>query len=408
MMMNQSFLDEVARFRDDLRQTSGWDDLRVLWRRNVPPYRVASRDPLSEEYKAEILTLYEKMTATSYELSNELTSTKVPPADFARGFPWMTNDLGTAAAEMAKVVQAFRVMQAFAPEARRVVEFGSGWANLAVPLAQVGRDVTAVDIDAGFIERTETLAKRHELSIHTVNADFLTAARAANNDFDAVIFQSSFHHCIDFNDLLGLLRSKALTPSGRVFFFCEPVFPNYPFPWGLRTDGESLWAITSNKWCELGFDRDFFVKLLHAHGFLGTATGEIPGVIGDAWVATPVELGLAFEHWALPLRYDETFHPARDAGAGRFLRERSILPVPGRRRAVLTLTNAGTFPLTAGFASGAAEARVTVEPGVETEVVLDGAIDEIAIRSDTFIPDEVYGTGDMRRVGPALQRVRFS
>jgi hypothetical protein len=244
--------------------------------------------------------------------------------------------------------------------------------------------------------------------IHTVNADFCTAARAMDNDFDAIIFQSSFHHCLDFNELLGLLRIKALSPRGRVFFFSEPVFASYPFPWGLRVDGESLWAITSNKWCELGFDRDFFLTLLQAHGFLGTATGAIPDVIGDAWVATPAELGLQFEAWALPARYDETFHTMRDAGQGRFLRERSVLPVPGRGRAMLKLTNYAPFALRAIVASGAAEANVAIEPGTEKEVVLDGVSGEISMRSDTFIPDDAYSSGDKRRVGLSLLHVRFS
>jgi hypothetical protein len=229
-----------------------------------------------------------------------------------------------------------------------------------------------------------------------------------NNDFDAVIFQSSFHHCLDFNELLGLLRMKALTPRGRVFFFSEPIFTQYAFPWGLRVDGESLWAITSNKWCELGFDRDFFIALLHAHGFLGTSTGAIPNIIGDAWVGTPVEVGLPFEDWALPARFDETFHTMRDAGQGRFLRERSVLPVPGRRRALLKLTNYGPFPLRAGFTSGLAEAQVTIDSGKEAEVMLSDASREIVIRSDTFIPDEAYGSGDKRRVGLSLRHVCFS
>ena len=119
--------------------------------------------------------------------------------------------------------------------------------------------------------------------MHTVIADFLTATHAANNDSDAVIFQSSFHHRIGFN-----------------------------------------------------------------------------------------ERRLAFENWALPARYDETFHPVRNSGQGRFSRESSILPVPGRRRAVLTLRGFAPFPLSAGFASGLAEGCVTIESGTEAKVVLDG------------------------------------
>ena len=407
-MMNQTFLDEVMQFRADLERASGWEELRELWQRNISPYRVVAKDPLSPEYKLEILGLYRRMTAISYDLANELTSTKVASDDFDRGYPWMTNDFGVAAAETIKTVQAFRVLQSFAPEAHRLVEFGSGWANLALAIARLGRDVTAVDIDGGFITPIQDLAQRHKLPIHTINADFLTAARAANNDFDAVIFQSSFHHCIDFNELLGLLRTNVLGPEGRVFFFSEPIVPDYPFPWGLRTDGESLWAITMNKWCELDFDRDFFVGLLHKHGFFGTATGEIAGLIGHAWVATPFELGLSFDDWTLPSRYDDTFHPVRDGGQGRFLRERSILPVHGCRHGTLTLGNHARTPLHTVIFSGHFETSVTVEPDAVAEVVIKPDHDEITLRSETFVPHEVYGNGDLRRVGLSLKRVCFS
>jgi hypothetical protein len=196
-------------------------------------------------------------------------------------------------------------------------------------------------------------------------------------------------------------------PEGRIFFFSEPIFNLYPYPWGLRTDGESLWAITVNKWCELGFDRDFFIGLLHAHGFLGTATGTIPGLIGDAWVATPAALGLSFDEWALPLRYDETFHPVRDPGTGRFLRERSILPAPSRR-GTLTLANYGRSELSATIVSGHFEASVTVQPNTEAEVAVAPALGEMTIRSGTFVPHEAHGNGDMRRVGLCLRRVSFT
>ncbi|HEX7359840.1 MAG TPA: hypothetical protein VF283_05050 [Bryobacteraceae bacterium] len=54
-MMNQAFLDEVMRFKADLERASGWEGLRALWQRTIAPYRVATKNPLSPEYKLEIL-----------------------------------------------------------------------------------------------------------------------------------------------------------------------------------------------------------------------------------------------------------------------------------------------------------------------------------------------------------------
>lgn len=408
-MLMDDFVEEAFRFRGELARASSSAEMRSLWARSFPSYRVVSPDPLSDAYRHEILALYERLTGTSYEFENEMTSTKVSPTDFERGYPWMSNDLGVGAAEMAKTVQAFRVLQEHAPKAQRMVEFGVGWGNLALALARIGRDVTAVDIDAGFVARTNELARRTSLQVHTVTNDFLSAARACSNDFEAVIFQSSFHHCLDFVELLSLLRTHVLAPNGRVFFFSEPIFPDYPFPWGLRTDGESLWAITVNKWCELGFDRDFFLELLLAQGFFATSTGAIAGLLGDAWVATPTELGLSFAKWSLPVRHDATFHPAGEADFGRFLREQSVLPMPrGSHGGVLTFSNYGRSPLALRITSDAGEATHTVSPGAEAEIPVAAREGDIALHSETFVPDEVYASGDIRRVGLALKRVSFA
>jgi hypothetical protein len=75
---------------------------------------------------------------------------------------------------------------------------------------------------------------------------------------------------------------------------------------------------------------------------------------------------------------------------------------------MLKLTNYAPFALRAIVASGAAEANVAIEPGTEKEVVLDGVSGEISMRSDTFIPDDAYSSGDKRRVGLSLLHVRFS
>lgn len=407
-MVADRFVAEAARFREDLARAVDWRELRSLWARSIPPYRVAAADPLSDAYRLEIPSLYQRLTGLAYELENEMTSTKVSAADFERGYPWMTNDLGVAASEMAKTVQAFRVIQAHAPEAQRMIEFGVGWANLALALAQVGRDVTAVDIDAGFTARTEEMARRAQLGIRTVTADFLAAARGAAQDFDAVIFQSSFHHCLDFVELLSLVRTRVLAPGGRVFFFAEPVFPAYPFPWGLRTDGESLWAITVNKWCELGFDRDFFIEMLQDAGFFATSTGGIAGVIGDAWVATPAELGLPFAQLSLPSHHDATFHPAGEAEFGRFLRDHSVLSLPkGMQGGELTFANHALAPLSLRVRAGGGTDTHRVAPGTESTIRLADCTGEITFHSETFVPHEVHGNGDTRRVGLALKRIRL-
>jgi hypothetical protein len=60
-----------------------------------------------------------------------------------------------------------------------------------------------------------------------------------------------------------------LTPEGRVFFAGEPITADFPMPWGLRLDGNSLWAIRKNGWLELGFREDYFRQALEQTGWSG-------------------------------------------------------------------------------------------------------------------------------------------
>ena len=79
--------------------------------------------------------------------------------------------------------------------------------------------------------------------------------------FDAVLFYESFHHCSDHRGLIAKLAG-ILNSGGKIFFAAEPIFDGFPVPWGVRVDGESLWAIRQNGWLELGFQESYFVRTL--------------------------------------------------------------------------------------------------------------------------------------------------
>lgn len=60
---------------------------------------------------------------------------------------------------------------------------------------------------------------------------------------------------------------KATKIDGRVFFAAEPITAGFPIPWGLRLDGESLWAIRRFGWLELGFNEHYFLQTLDSLGW---------------------------------------------------------------------------------------------------------------------------------------------
>ena len=139
------------------------------------------------------------------------------------------------------------------------------------------------------------------------------------------IFQSSFHHCLDFHQLLKQIRQNVLEEDGVIMFVSEPISDDLGFPWGLRYDGESLWAIMCNTWLELGFDFNFFSLLLARCGFFLTRIAAVGGFIGEGWLASRGENGIDLNRWALSSEFDQTFHPL-DGYEGRFCRSVSVLP----------------------------------------------------------------------------------
>lgn len=236
----------------------------------------AALDPFSPEYHEFQMALYPRISGREYSPQNEQTNFDVEAAD-RRPFPYYTGSSKTAGFFTMGVGFLLHSLD-LAPGAR-VVEFGAGWGNTTMAMAMVGFDVTAVDVEINFCELLRRRARRQELSIDVVNADFMWA-ETVEEPFDAAVFFECFHHCSDHMRLLRALHT-AVKPGGRVYFGAEPIAPDFPVPWGLRMDGESLWAIRTNGWMELGFTEDYFREALARTGW--TAVKHVFPDIG--WAA---------------------------------------------------------------------------------------------------------------------------
>jgi 2-polyprenyl-3-methyl-5-hydroxy-6-metoxy-1,4-benzoquinol methylase len=413
-MVSYVTIDEFAtlseRFKEQLQTARNFEEIREMWRSTNFPYAYASADPFSPTYRDQVLKLYQKLTRTSYSPQNEMTSTKQSKKTFDIGYPWVSGNLEVAAIELGKTVQALHALHARQPTAANFIEFGAGWGNLAIPLAKTGKDVTVVDIDAAFLDRIERIAKKDNFHIKVVNGDFVEVAKGLPGKYDAVIFQSSFHHCLDFEQLLQAIRSGVLAEHGKIYFFAEPIFRDFTFPWGLRHDGESIWAITCNHWLELGFDFDFFFELLLRNGLLLSYIEPFPPFIGEGWVADQGTDGIAFEDWRLPEHYSSTFHPAaRTRGFGRYCQELSILPPLNGSylNYELQFQNYADRDLNVQIVAGDTRVGFVAPPNRPISVKINAAHRPVSIQSNTYVPHEIFENGDTRLLGVALQRVKL-
>lgn len=157
---------------------------------------------------------------------------------------------------------------------------------MALALAQSGYEVTAVDIEKGFTDLIRRRATQMDLPVRTINADFMWAETAAER-FDAVVFFECFHHCADHPRLLRALH-RIVRPEGRVYFVGEPIEDRLPMPWGVRLDGESLWAIRQHGWLELGFQETYFREILRRTGWNVVRYASTEYAAAHVWVATAI------------------------------------------------------------------------------------------------------------------------
>jgi hypothetical protein len=66
-----------------------------------------------------------------------------------------------------------------------------------------------------------------------------------------------------------LLRNlqSLVKDDGFIIFGGEPITDCLPYPWGIRTDGISVWSIRRHGWLELGFQPGYFADVLAKTGW---------------------------------------------------------------------------------------------------------------------------------------------
>lgn len=244
------------------------------------PPRALPVDPSSNAYAAAQLELYRRIAGREYSLANEaspfdLEAARRSPFPYQTGLPEVIGEQ--------LIAQGFLIRAMGLAPGSSVLEFGPGWGNTTLQFLQAGYRVTAVEIDEKFVElihhRCDSIG---ELTV--VHSDMLSFR--SEERFDAVVFFEAFHHCADHVQLLRNVRGL-LKPAGQLVLASEPI-ADFPYPWGVRLDGGSLWSMRRYGWLELGFDTDYLFSHLRREGWEVTRRREPAlGTIADVVVARP-------------------------------------------------------------------------------------------------------------------------
>lgn len=220
-------------------------------------------DPASEEYRTKQLELYQWLHGSPYSVKNEGSPFDVERA-IAKPFPYSTESAETVGNQLIAIGYLIKHL-ALKPHSR-VLEFGAGWGNTTIALARMGHQVTVIEIEPNFVKLIKKRASRVGVNVNVIQGDFFDC-KTLNSQFDAVLFYESFHHCAHHRALIPLL-DLLIAPGGTIMFAAEPIQEEFPLPWGLRLDGESVWAIRRMGWMELGFKESYFRQLMDGNGWV--------------------------------------------------------------------------------------------------------------------------------------------
>ena len=232
-------LDEMAAVSDDeLRK--GFQMFYMEFPLELP------EDPDCSEYRDVQMRFYEWLHGKPYSVQNEIDPIDID-AMASRPFPFTTESPQTVGNQIMAIGHLIKTMDLGA--ASKVLEFGPGWGNTTVWLARMGYKVTAVDINENFLNLIKRRAANKNLQVDTVTGDF-SKIDQLDKKFDAILFFECFHHCANHHELIAKF-DQVLAPGGKVIFAAEPISNAFPIPWGLRLDGEAVWAIRKNGWLEL-------------------------------------------------------------------------------------------------------------------------------------------------------------
>ena len=246
---------------------------------DVPQARTLARlDPVSPAYRRTAMALYLSLRgrpgddapgdpADRYHAGRDEAAATPPPADPWTGLvPWSFRD----ARMLSEHVLAWGHMlsRLDLPAGGSVLEYGPGSGQLLLMLARSGYRAHGVDIDPQALRSIRLQASHLCLTVETDHAAF--GEGFGERRFDRILFYESFHHAFEFEPLLRRLHDR-LEPGGRVLLCGEPVVAGrqaaVPYPWGPRLDALSVFCIRRFGWMELGFTRDFLIRIARDTGW---------------------------------------------------------------------------------------------------------------------------------------------
>lgn len=281
--------ENVLNFLNELKVDSPgeWGRIMNITFFSPPDMPGLKADPLSDQYRNSQLEFWKEISGIQrYEpkITEKDNCFNLSNEKLFMLYPFSTGDSICAGSYLVGIGILLRAIQL--PPGSTIVEYGVGWGHTSLLLAQMGYRVIAVDVENKFLDILQARAKLMSLDISVYQGEFGDLPSDVSY-VDAFVFYECFHHWLDHVSGIKKLYGR-LKNGGRVVLAGEPLFDDdWHYPWGLRTDAQSLWATSTHGWMELGFKRSYLFDLFklnrlkvehHYHPVFGCVGEVVVGV----------------------------------------------------------------------------------------------------------------------------------
>ena len=142
-------------------------------------------NPFSQEYRDTVMSDYLDISGRStYDSTKDEASHFDFNAIKDRPFPYFTQSTRTVGQQL--MLQGFVLNSVSLAPGSTILEFGPGWGNTTMHLAQAGFKVTAVDVFEGFVRLIKYRAEQLKVDIEVVQSDMLDYS--SSKKFDVILF----------------------------------------------------------------------------------------------------------------------------------------------------------------------------------------------------------------------------
>jgi len=251
-----------------------WDKLRDAHMR-LPDWFEHGLDPFGEAYAAQQHRLWQLIAGVERPYQPEVHEREQSWGDIdpvrQPGFLARRDPAAVVAASDHMIATGMLLKHSQLKVGDWALEYGAGFGHTALTLARLGVNVDTVDISLAFCDFVRQQASFFQVPLSAFHGRFGLNPRAGHK-YRLIWFYESFHHCLDFENVVGQL-AQHLEAGGRVILGGEPIVETendaVPYPWGVRLHSEVVAVVRRQHWFELGFSQAFLYRVFERAGFRG-------------------------------------------------------------------------------------------------------------------------------------------